>query len=581
MNLIKKFLTRLRIKLISHKWAILLALITAVIIAYPQVYLRWDLADSYYGIELLGASDDEEAWMTRIREVQDGHPFFASAYFKEGKNDPYLFQPLGTMMAGYLGKLFSLDINNTVLLSRFFFSFLIFLIIYSFLLLFTREKLIALSISLAFLLAKPLFEALFARHLFIQTNFLNLARPVNPALTWFFFFGFLLFFWLFLERKQWRWGILSILTLGLSFYDYFYTWTFLYVFLGIIILIFLFQKKWFDAKRTAIVLLASAIIALPWFLNLYQVLSHPNYQDVGQRFGLVEGRFFAQGFLVLFLFINFLLFFPKKEKERFFFALALLITPFIILNQQLITSKSLSIDHYHWYYHKPLAIIFLLITLFFWLSQKKWQFLKKPLAILVIIISLGNGIFVQSISYAHNRKVNIEKQEYGPVMDWLNQNAEKDEVVLTNNDKAARLIIIYTPLNLFYHPSAGLSLSATKERLLDILFLFYRLGGVGAEESQKIFLEDKRNISSFMYGMYYRYTAGDESGIPDEIILDFSQKYRDSLTLPTADFIEGLFDKYEIKYVVWDKETNPSWQFDQYSFLKKAAEIGDFTIYAR
>ena len=90
----------------NHKWAIFLAILTGVIVAYPQVYLRWDLGDSYQGIGLMGASDDESAWMSRVKEVQDGHPTFSSVHFKDGKNDPYLFQPLGTMIVAYSGKLF-------------------------------------------------------------------------------------------------------------------------------------------------------------------------------------------------------------------------------------------------------------------------------------------------------------------------------------------------------------------------------------------------------------------------------------------------------------------------------------------
>ena len=366
----------------NHQWAILLALLAVIIVAYPQIYFRYDNRDVYQGLEIIGAGGDEMAFLTRVREAQDGHFSLSSPYFKEWKDDPYLFTPLGSNMVAYLGKIFSLDLNNTILLSRFFFTFVVFLIIYSFLFLLTKEKLIALVAPLALVLASPLFNRKGIWQLLNgespSTGFLDFTHPVNPALTWFFFFGFLLFFWLFLERKQWRWGILSTLLLGLSFYDYPYTWTFLYVFCGVLMLIFIFQKKWPDIKRIALVLLGGMIIAIPYLLNVYRVNVHanPTFDEIALRHGLIDGRAPTLGLLVPLMLVIFLLFFPRQWRDRYFFSLALFITPFIVLNQQLITGRTISNAHYHWFFHKPIAILFLLVIFFSWLSQKKREFFK-------------------------------------------------------------------------------------------------------------------------------------------------------------------------------------------------------------
>jgi len=567
-----------KIKLIfkNHKWAIFLAAITGIIIAYPQIYLRWDLGDSYQGIGLMGASDDESAWMSRVKEVQDGHPTFSSLHFKDGKNDPYLFQPLGTMMVAYLGELFSLDINDTILLSRLFFPFLLYLIIYAFIFFFTKEKLISLSIPSVLLLAISIFN----RGATLKPYYLLLTRPVNPAMTWIFFFGFLLFFWLFVERKQWRWGILSALMLGLSFYDFLYTWTFLYAFCGVLVLIFLCQKKWQDIKRIAIVLSGSVLIAIPYFINLYRAAVYPTFGEVGQRAGLMDGRELSMGILPPMLFVIFLIFFPRNWKERYSFAFALAITPFVVLNQQLITGKALSPSHYHWYYHKPLALIFSLIIIFSFLSLRKWQFTKKTLAIFLIIVSISLGIFVQSISYADSKSEIIRIQKYGPVIDWLDENSNKEEVVFSN-DKIANFIVTHTSLNVFYHHSAKFSLSATTERLMNTFFLYYRLDGVSEAQAKDIFFKDRADISWAIYGIYYRDLFGEYENIPDEVILDLVWRYQESFVAATPDLFKEMLQKYEVKYLVWDKKSNPLWRLDQYPFLKKVAEIGEFSIYAR
>lgn len=559
----------------NHKWAVILALIAAVVIACPQPYLRYDLGGAYRGIELFGIND-EISWLSRVREAYDGHPGLGNAYFKEGKDDPYVIQPLGSAIIGSLGLVFGLDINNTILLSRILFSFLVFLLIYGFILLFTKEKLIALATSSFLMVGNSLFSRPAVFNILKgespRTNFINYTRPVNPLMTHFFFFGFLLFFWLFYEKKQWRWGILSALFLGLSFYDYFYTWTFLYSFLGVLALIFLFQKRWQEFKRIGLIVLGASIIAIPYLVNLYQVTIWPTYIEVSTRVGLVENRALVIGLVVPLMLLIFLLFFPRKWRERYYFALALLIAPFIVLNQQVITGRVLHSGHYHWYYNMPLAIILLLLIFFSYFP------FKKILAALVVIISIGTGIFVQSSSYAVHREGILEWQKYGPLMDWLNKNAEKEEVIFSNN-QVAFLIVIYTPLNVFYHSTVGGTLSATHERLLNTLFLYYRLAGVGSNEVEQVFTKDRGSISEALYGTHFRESTGQDGYLPEELLSDLIGQYQESLKVSTGDFFKGMLERYGVKYLVWDRKTNPQWQLDQYPFLKKVAEIEDFALY--
>ena len=573
----------------NHQWALVLAFIASIIISYPQISLRYDNRDVYQGVEILGGIGDERAWLSRVREAYDGHPSISNAYFKEGKNDPYLFQPLGSVIIAYLGKLFSLDINNTLLLFRLLFPFSVFLLIYGFLLFFTKEKLVALTTSAFLFFGNTIFSrnALFSMLSGDPPSpyYLNYTRPVNPLMTSFFFYGFLLCFLLFLDastrlsvKKQWIWGVASTLMLGLSFYDYFYTWTFLYSFLGVLILIFLFQKKWQDIKRIGLVLLGSLLIAVPYLWNLYRATTYLTYSEVGQRHGLIETHAPVLGFLVPLLFIFFLLFFPRAWKERYYFALALVIAPFIVLNQQIITGKVLQYAHYHWNYHLALAMIFLSIIFFSWVSKTNWRMLKKTSAILIIVVSIFTGFWVQSSSYAVNKELVIDRQRYGAPLNWLSQNAVKDEVVFSDNE-TARLIVIYTPLNVFYHSSARYSLAATTERLTNTLFLYYRLNGVSGNEAQEVFFKDREDISWAIYGIYYRDIAGGYEKIPDEILLDLVGKYQESFMVDNSTFFKEMLQKYQVKYLVWDKRDYPLWNLEQYQFLRKITELGDFVIY--
>ncbi|MDP3763181.1 MAG: hypothetical protein Q8Q92_00775 [bacterium] len=568
----------------EHKVAIILAILTSLIVVLPQVYFRIEHRNDgiYQGIELL----PDSPWSARVREVQDGHSNFGSIYYKDGKNNSYLFQPLGSMVVGYMGKMFSLDINNTILLSRFVLSFVAFLLIYIFVFLLSRDKLTALCSTAVLLLADSILSFYGVRQILSGVspdNFLRLARPINPAMVYILLFSFLTIFWLFYKKKNWRYGVASAILLGLNFYNYFYSWTYLYAFGGLLVLFLLFQKKWQEALRVTGVFIGALLVAIPYGWNLYSATSHPAYAEVSARFGVVltHAPLFV-GFVVVATLAVFLMGFPKEDRNKYFFGLALLLAPFVTMNQQLLTGKVLQVSHYHWFFHKPVAVIFVLIVIFHLLARRGLYFYKKMLATLVIVASVATGVFVQASSYYYDGRdggeIAIERQKYGPVMEWLNKNTEKEAVVFGNNE-TSHLTVIYTPLNVFYHRAAIYSLSATKERLLDVLFAFYRLRGIGTKDARKVFFEERDYISWNIYGMHYRELLGSYEAIPDEKIEEIVALYKATLSTPTSEWLKQVWSRYEVEYLVWDTKSDPLWHLDQYSFLKKVATFDDMAIY--
>lgn len=570
-----------------HKWAILFAFLVGVIVAFPQFYFSYDHADTYQGI-YIATTDNEAGYLNRIQEVRDGHIGLGNPIGKDSKEDPYTQSPLGEILTAYLGKIFFLDLNNTVLLARFFFAFLGFLAVYGFIFLLFREKLTAISAAIAVCLAKILLSrgSLLA---VLQGGaasdiFLDHYRPVQPSVSFLFFFGFLLFFWLFIERKKWIFGAISALILGLSFYIYPYTWSFLYAFCGVLCLIFIFQKKWPDVKRVILMALGAVLVAVPYLLNVYKSSLHPYFLETTVRFGLIETHRPILGFLVPALFFVFLFFFPKEWRERFIFCLALLIAPFIALNQQLITGKDFHSGHYHWFVHQPLAIIFLVVIILyqtkFW--QEKLKVLKninisKILACLIIGASLYVGIGIQAVSYKASEEGILSAQEYGPIVEWFNAYAQKDEVFLAN-ELPSDILLTYTSLNAFYTSRSSIYYSASNEKIAEAMFLFYRLDGLEGKDAQSFFFQNQERyfISKSIYGIYYRDAFGSAEAIPDRVLYSFAQKYQDFLLIPLDRFLK----MNDVKYIVWDTQNCPKWRLDQYAFLVKVYEKGDFKIYS-
>lgn len=571
--------------MVAHKWALGLAVATSLIAAAPQIYFRIDhQADGIYqGIELL----PDSPWSARAREVQDGHPNFGAIYYKDGKDDPYLFQPLGSIVVAYTGQALRLDINNTLLLFRLVYVGLASLLIYAFVYLLARDKGAALAAAAVLLLAESVLTGFGVMELLrgrSPDDFLRIARPVNPAMIYIFFFGFLAAFWKFFERLDWRWAAAAAVLLGANFYNYFYTWTYLFAFGGVLGLSLLLRRKWEEALKVAAVYIGSLVVAAPYLLNLYATTKHPEYLGASLRKGVIETHepLFV-GFVVLLALGAFLIFYPREDKKRYFFWLALLVAPFVTLNQQLLTGKILQAGHYHWFFHKPMAIILGIVLALYLIKKYLPQpMLRKTLVALAVVGSIGVGVFVQAASYQSGTndggQVAIERQKYGPAMQWLSANAQKEEVVFAN-DEASHMVAIYTPLNLFFHRAGMYSLAATHERLLDNQYAFLRLRGIGRDDAAQVIYDERNDLSGLIWGMHYRELLGAYDLVPQEKLDEVTEGYLATLKTLEREWFRALLEKYDVSYLVWDKGADPAWRPSRFSFLREAAAFGDIVIY--
>jgi hypothetical protein len=295
-----------------------------------------------------------------------------------------------------MGGIFSLDINDTLLLSRVVLTFSVFLLIYTFVLLLSREKTVAVSSATIIILADAVLDPrglISFLHGESPVSFLVFGQPVMPATIYLFFFSFLVAFLQFFRTRVLGYGVLSAFLLGLNFYNYFYAWTYLYAFGGLLGLFLLFKKRWKDAIGVAGVYIGALIVAVPYIVNLHRATLYATYAEVSERVGILytHAPLFV-GVVVLISIVIFFLGYPKEDKEQYLFSLALLLTPFVTLNQQILTGKVMQAGHYHYYLHKPIAIILSLIVVFAFLTRKKLYIYKNALG----IFAIGVSIFVHT-----------------------------------------------------------------------------------------------------------------------------------------------------------------------------------------
>lgn len=565
--------------LFNHKWAVFLAVLIGLIMAFPQAYFRYENKDVYKGVEMQIGGADELFYLGYIQEARDGHFSAANPYWAEGKELPYLQPPLGEIIASFPGLIFNLNLADTILLGRFVFPIIIFLLIYALIYHLTERKSISLAVSTTILLSTNLINPKMLWDLLIRQkvsySFLPFSRVVVHQIQLIFFFGFLLVFWLFMVKKKWLYSFVGGIILGLSFYVYPYTWTFIYAFLGCLALILIWEKKWFEVKNIFLISGTALLIGIPYFWNLWQAMQHPLYSELSLRFGLVKTHAPQAGALVLILLAVFLLLFPRREKTRYYFCLALVLAPFIVLNQQIITGHVMIPAHYHWYFHKPLMVMIMIIIIFYWLEKiTKKKTLCYGLLGFILAINFYYALMAQAASYKYFEPLTIEEQRYGLIFNWLNKHAQKDETVFTN-DILSNLIPVYTSLNSASALGAHYCLISDENQLWQRMFLQYRLNGLAAEESLEKFLDDKVKISGSIYGEYYRKGHGKHENIPDEKINSISRAYQESLSVP----LENILRKYQVEYIIWDTAKEPNWQLDRYMFLEEVYQAEDIKVY--
>lgn len=556
-----------------------MAIVIGIIMILPQFFLMFDLGKSYQGISAQ-TGDQEAHYLARVREIYDGHLRTAGTFLTEYKNGPYLQPPLPEIMIAAIGKIFFMPPNAANDLAKFIFPAVLFLVLYFFMFSFGQNKYIAAFTAASIMLGMNLFNAAFLPLSRISENFLNFnsfSRPVNPPISSLFFFGFLFCFWRALETKRVLYAATSGLILGLSFYVYLYTWSFIFVFMGLLFMFYLIRK---DRPALKIILYTGAfslVAATPYLINLFQAVNHPFYQEAGRRFGMIETRGIITGRLAPLLLAAFLLLFSRKNKNLFYFFLALVLAPFIVLNQQLITGRQMISAHYHWYIVVPLGILILCLVCFNWLEKFKNKNVVKIIAGAGVIVLLLNGLAVSWFSYAKNKNTFLYMQRYGSLVKWMRGDISKykDRVIFGDNG-VTTFAAAYGPMNVYYNNNAANYL-VPDAYLEHSLFLDYKLQGLSPGDAEKLFPGEKRKeISSYIHGLYYREKCGDWICIPDEEINKLISGY--------SDFYNGdLFaqiKKYPLDYIAWDTRSEPNRVYDRIKFLEKIyADDQGFIVY--
>lgn len=561
-----------------------IALAIGILIIAPAVNFRY-FDSRYQGIDFFG-SDNENFYLSQIQEVYDGHWSLGNIYLAEGKDDPYVQPPLPAMIVAFLGKLLNVTARDINLITKFLFPFLLTILVYLFFSnVFGRKDLALLMTAFVLLvqatwafLNPTAWAGILFRGEFIGTNanFLSYSRPINPQVSSFFFFGYLLFIWKFLfsaksAKSEKLWGIISAIILGLSFYTYFFAFSFLSVFNAMLFFWFWYSKEWKQFKKIIIISIGSLIIAIPYFINLIGMWESSFYLQLTHRLGFADGHKFIFSRVWWGVTAIFLLFY-RGSREAKIFILTFLAAAFFVTNQQLITGKTASLPaHYHWYYIAPVGGAILVYLFFVYFEKLVNPFISRLAMIFLMLAFLYGGFLFQKNSYAIQQSFFLSQQRYAPILYWLDENVAKESSIFANDDLSS-FIPAYTHHNIYRGQSDSL---ISEERLKHAIYIHSFLNGITAGKAKDFFYDNRNPIGAEIFGQYYRMKDGCYGCFKDEILNSLILEYKIFLK---KDFVAEL-KKYQIDYIVWDKEKNPEWKIERF-FNKKIYEKDNFAIYS-
>lgn len=578
----------------KHWGAILTALLMSFLVSAPVILFPLFAGSEYKGIDLAHFGTDEYYYLSRGKEVLEGHNL-GQPILKEGKDlqDPTFTyaEKLSLLPFKMLGIGEKVNIATIYNIYNFVGVFILILLVYALVLLMGGNRLLGIAAAI-FMVGG--YSIIYNKGLFFD-DFNAYGRSIYPYMSSVPFFGFLIALYQSLKTGKKVLIIVSGLLFGLLFYVYLYAWTFGLSVLGALFLIYIFKKDWRNLKTVTAIAIAGIFIGSFIIFGLAKFFTSPMGEQLSYFYHSVLSHQFIMSKVGLATLILFVIFSYKKTADQNrLFILSIIIAGWVALNQQIITGKLIQYGHYYWYFVVPLSIIVGIYIIWSLLPTNK---LKNYFLWLLIVIAFINTAVGQYQSYLRDLPTRFYEQKYVPFLALLKN--EPPTVVLTADDSDGYpfLINIFTDHDLFWQ-SAAATHAVSPERIKDALFVNMFLNKKARNDFSGYLIRafDHPNQESALDLNIYQLIEGLASGFDsikyqklsndrDPKILELREKLLASLE---AEYKKRVGDQeklltvlnfYDVKYVFWDKNRFPEWDIGVLKTAKIILEKDGITLF--
>ena len=588
-----------------HLLSFLFAALVGLLIWSPTYFATRSLGGEYQGVPFL-YQDNEDTYLARIHEIIDGHSTVSSPMLADYKDSTAPVLPFGEYI--YAIMVFAgLPIQFVVIFSKFFLPAILFLLIYFFVFSLLSDgtetkdaRISALSCGALILLGYDIVDMGRVLGVFSGSSasvYLSpWSRLVNPVTGAIFLFAYLISLWKILEGRNRFFVVAGFLLAGMSGYIFSFGLALIVAFL--VVLLCLIQKKYTEALACVGNVFLGIVLNFSYW---YRVLGL-SATGAGLTESLRNGLFFThEPLLNKVLLITFFLFvlasfflvkdkktiLEKKENLPLVFSFLLLLAGFIVLNQQIVTGKTVWPQHFV-QYTIPFSFISIFVLAHFFLRSR-----FRSLWICFVTLVSGIAVLFTFCSIGTYRNVQrdfLDTQRYAPLLRYLNERAQPDCAVLVKEkvERIARLIPALTSCNVYMtsYNFIGIPL----ERIEKNYLIYLRLNDVQASSIES-YLKDIRTemrIALFRdWKDMFRHTNNSWLiRISDREAIDaffevrakeIANKYRDFVK---KDFYTELA-KNKIDYLVYDSKNGEMVSYPFLSLVFAENGIQMYTLNAK
>lgn len=578
-------------QIIKYHWlAFVLAFIVGLLIVWPTLYSISKIGgENFKGIYPM-FSNDEVHYLSKIKEVLDGHPELGNTFIAEHKDMPAARPAFAARILANISEVFNVSAPKLGAINDFCLPVIGFIILYFLLFKITKNKYISVFFSVFYYI---LFIRLFG-------------RPINPQFSFIFFIIGLSVLTAVMENFKIKWkfifyNILFGFILGLLVRLYPYFWTSVFVLYAVyLFLIAVKEKRFYYYFFGWVVFIVTAFLtSLTYLININEVALNPFFSETSARLGVINVHWPGCFINVSLLLIAFLAVYLSRNKIKDYrlllLAYALPISGIIVNWNNVVTGKYLQFSSH--YYLATILFVLLAFAIIIESAIKSSKRCKPKIVLLLFFFVLsfliyrhGNSVLASICVSDEKIKATASSQELSYVADWINFNALPDSSFLTFGANYSWLIPVYTHSNVFSIGYASFYLMSDEELedrwIIENIFnknfnaeyivRKYRgfLGNKFLDEYQN--KEVRRKIKEFVTGKKYN----ENILMPNEYIEKVLNKYNNYKNLS----LKELFNMYSINYILIDMNNADSAEVasifsNNTDFMEIVAEINNHRIY--
>jgi len=583
---------------IRWRWGVIAAIAMSLLSLWPQIDLVWHRGSEWNGA-FAHANYDEEIYAAYLNGMIEGRPRVSDPLIELQDGNPppeslFSIQFTQPMLFASAARLLGLSTSSAFIVLSPLFAFLSTLALFLLLSVLTADERLG-GVGAVFILCFGTLagwggKVLPVLHLGITYAGFPFLRRYQPGLAFPLFFVFILLIWYAFTRKD-RSGRTAAWAAGLVFavlvFSYFYMWTAALAWVFLIALLWIIthwsELRWSLMRLVPVAIVGGVTLAAYAFqlariestTGATQVLEFTHWPDLVSPpliIGLIAGLLTWRAVRI---------YRTHWADPLTLFTLSFALLPLSLLNQQVITGRSLQPVHYEMFIGNYVALLALVLSIFILKRRPETSGaprMSRALAILGLIAFAWGAVEI-NYNTRRRREHNVKRDEFIPVAKRLQDEAAKSgrdpnerEVVFSpNTPVVSDNLTNYAPQAMLWALHAPLMPALSESERNHRFFLYLYYSDVTADE---LGLRLRKNspvevLALFGWGRQFPSLSAEFTPPTDEEIRDQVSKYSEFI----KNFGSQSANSPQLSWLVTEADSNVSLSNLDRWYVRESEEV--------